>query len=637
MVAKRVTQTEIKKAEDAAELILEKLVEAKGGSRREPQVRLARGMARHHTTGVPLIVSAPTSSGKSLAAFASARASEQPTIIATGTQVLQNQLEEDGIMLAQAVGGFKVAVLKGKTAYFCHLKADQFVNSLEEPLNPRSQESRILDWAKETTVGDKKELDFPVPPEVWDKFSVSPALCAGTGCPFYSQCFNEVAKSRAKNADIAIVNHALVAQGMKQEVFLAEKFKNIIIDEAHEFHHTVGEAYGATITRGRLEWLGNTCRPYMAEGDHAKYSRALSLIGEYGSKLREPLRHLNNHKIMNPISFLKRTLEGCVEDLKLLANPSDREKSALKSAQDTISELYYFTQGDTSTRTSWVEWNDEKFVLRSVLFNPGFTIKKELIDKYDSAIFMSATIKVGGNFKNAASKLGLLNSEWVGAEIPHLIDYKNNGLLWLPKNMKDPGDPGYLAQVARLAGVTVRAAKGRTLVLCTSWASVQTVGERLKKELDGLYPVYVQEPGVPLAPVAEKFKNEENSVLVGTRTLWTGVSFEGSTCSCVIIDKMPFPSPSDPIVAARCEYVEDNGGNAFASVLVPDACLTVTQGAGRLLRAVTDRGLLVIADPRVNYQSEHGKGYARRVLASIPPFEVTRDSDEALGFLRNLP
>lgn len=641
-----------------AEKSLDELVEHLGGQRRDPQVRLARNMARHQENGIPVLVQAPTGIGKSFAAIAAARASNlitlnaaaieeahttgAKTLISTHTQALQQQLQRDAQMLSEATGGFSVAVLKGRSSYFCKLRGKQieddqaFMKQNGEDVDPESEISKILDWESETITGEKSELDFSVSREAWGSVSVSSDQCAGSGCPFYKQCWAEQAKQQAKEADITILNHALVAQGMRQETFLDDAFSHIILDECHEFASVVGEAFGATVTNTKLKWAASQARRVATTKQLEDYDKAVDALVSMGKGVKEPLRHLNGHKALMHVRTLIGNLTHWIIGLE--NKKTDKSYILKQTLSNLMHDLEVIAKGDTKTQTAWIEWREDNFTLRSVMFNVGTVIKNELLDRYKSTIFLSATIKTGKSFKPTAARLGLTKTEeWEAAEIPHLFDYQNNGMIWLPERMKAPNHPDYLSQVSQVSKAAIKAANGRTLILCTSWKGVDTIGNNLREWFDKEdIPVIIQRPGVNLKVMAEEFKANPHSVLIGTRTLWTGMSFEGDTCACVIIDKVPFPSPGDPIIAARCEDAEDNDISSFGTIMVPEASLTITQGAGRLIRTPFDQGVLVLPDPRLNNRSQHYKNYGKRILDSLPPMPIEHDTKVALQKLHSI-
>lgn len=623
--------------EDKAENVLDELVSYRNGQRREPQIRLAKGLARHLDNGKPLLVEAPTGVGKSFAAIAAARASGEKTLISTYTHGLQQQLQKDATMLSEATSRFDIAILKGRSSYLCKLKESQAqhdAKDFDDPDEAGSELSQVLDWGEETETGDKSELPFAVSAETWSQVSVSADQCAGKQCPFFKTCFAEVAKAKAKTSDIAVVNHALVAQGMKQDTFLDNAFPNIIIDEAHEFTHAVGEAFGAHITLGKLKWALNKVRRLASIESKTKYENALDYILRYGKNVKEPLRHLEGHALSRQIAILMASL---TQWIVLLDNSKANKDYILKQSLYTLNaDLELAAQGDTHTQTSWIEWFGENFTIRSVLFNPGNQIKMNLVDKYNAAAFMSATLKVGNSFNNMANEVGIRKLDWTGAQLPHLFDYQKNGLIWYPERLKDSGDPLHVNQVATISKHVVKAANGRTLILCTSWRNVNAISEKLSTTFPDMR-IIAQKPGVNIKHLADEFNSNPHSVLIGTMSLWTGVSFEGHTCVSVIMDKIPFPSPANPVIAARLEQYENNGSNGFMNVLVSEAARTLKQGAGRLIRTPTDEGVFICCDPRMNPKSQfYKRSYGKVLQDSLPPMKVTYDTQEALGRLKDL-
>lgn len=575
----------------------------------------------------------------SFSAIAAARASGEKTLISTHTHGLQQQLQKDAEMLSEATGGFKISVLKGRSAYLCKLKENQIKQNLKDvPQNAEFQDSeldKVLAWGEETVEGDKSELDFPVSAETWKEVSVTAEQCAGKQCPFYKSCFAELAKTRAKESDITVLNHALVAQGMKQESFLDNAFPNIIVDEAHEFANVVGEAFGANITLGRLRWAAGKTRRISSVQTTTKFESAIEYLISYGKNVKEPLRHLEGHPINQKIVDLL----SCVTQWIVYLDKSKGQKDYIlkQSLFSLASELEIVSRGDTKNQTAWIEWSPDHFTLRSVLFNPGNQIKMNLIDQHHSSSFMSATMKTGNNFNAIAYRLGITSTDWVGAQIPHLFDYEKNGLIWYPANLKEPSDPGHRSQVAVISRHAIKAAQGRTLILCTSWRNVQEIGNALREKFRKDHiPVIMQKPGVNIKRLAEEFNNNPHSVLIGTMSLWTGMSFEGNTCISTIIDKIPFPSPGDPVIAARLEQIEENGGNGFNSVLVSEAALRIKQGIGRLLRTPTDQGVIINCDARMNPNSRFYKRYAKTIQDSLPPMPITYDTEVALNRLSEI-
>lgn len=620
-----------------AEAVLDELVAFKGGQRRDPQVRLARGMAMHQENGTPLIVSAPTGVGKSYAGFAASLASGKKTLIATHTIALQQQLLRDGKMLSEARGDFDVALLKGRGAYLCKLRQSQVLSKNEYKDNPELE--KVIDWADQTDTGEKSELDFSVSQETWSKVSVSADQCIGKQCPFAKQCFAEFARAKAKKADITILNHALLAQGMRQENFMDGEFENVVVDECHEFPQVVGEAFGATVTSGRLSWAKRQARRWASVEENRAFDRAMTNIMNAVRKAgHENVRHLDRHPVRDNLYKIESLVGEWMKRLE-----GEKNYITKQSFFTLINDIDLIALGETRRQTAWIEKNgDDGFRMRSVLFDASKVIKENLLDTYKSVEFMSATVKVGKNFDYMARRLGVSKTdEWQAAEVPHVFDYKNNGMIWFPERMKRPNDEGYPMQVANIAKFCVKKANGRTLVLCTSWRNVNIIGEHLRKSFaKEEFPVIMQRPGVDLKRMAEEFDANPKAVLVGTRSLWTGMSFEGDTCQCVIIDKIPFPTPSDPIVKAEMESCNDSGMSDFAAmnaVMVPRAILPITQGVGRGIRTMTDKALIVLPDPRLNKKSRfYTPSYAGQILTPLPPMPVETETQKAVEFLTRI-
>lgn len=710
---------------DVAEAILERIIETKGGSRREPQVRLARTVTTAIASRRAACIEAGTGTGKSIGYISGALASGEQVIVAPHTKALQDQLRADLELVIEALpdgGGIldkapSYAIVKGRKAYLClnKIKApveqepgsdQQALEGLDTPPVDRQGEevpatselgkeyAALVDWADHTSTGDRADLDFKVSSKAWDLVSVTSDDCLGKDCPLYEACFAEQARRAAETANIIVTNQAYLAMGMKMPNLLPAGVGGVVIDEAHEFPHVVADTFGAEVTSDRLRNLAKVTKTALKPLTKSEVKGKKSSMGEKVDGLvkemtkvadaldtaMKPPREADRNLIVKPaVRKAFEDAQGIIERFKRLVGlmpvTNERDKGqrerALRPLTNAYEDLRVLLDTEDRDQVAWVETQRGKAVARSARFDTSGVVEERLVRRFPGTVFTSATLTVEQKFDSIAQRFGLpLHQEriaageawsswkktaedpkfWIEEQVGSPFNYDMQGMLHFAPDMPNPSPPRFVngkrvepdleeypRAVADLTERVVRAAGGRTLVLCTSWKTVNIVAEHLQDVLGDEYPVYAQTPGEPSAEIARKFAADPRSVLVGTRTFWTGVSVEGSTCNAVIIDKMPFPSPSDPVVAARTERADEGGkGKGFREVSLADGCLTVIQGAGRLIRTVNDRGAVIICDPRLNPASPLKKSYASTVMRSLPPFRVVQDHEKVLAALGRL-
>lgn len=622
----------------------------------------------------------------SIGEIAGALAFGRPVVIAPHTKALQDQLHGDLTLVAEAFATCgedsplrrapRFAVIKGRSAYLCRNKMagpeesegpDGTPALLEvespEPGSDLGREVKALyEWADEAAVGDRSEVPFPVSNRAWEQVSVTAEGCTGKACPFYTDgsCFAERARQRAKQADIIVTNQAFLGQAMRLDMavgkplLLPDTVRGIIVDEAHEFPSVVANTFGAQVTVDRIvnaakkTTLLDSLGLAQAEAARERVESSARALEKVLTVPKDPDRKaVADPKVVGALEVC----EDAVRSLRHLADglsEADEDATAKKTLlcrmlDNLVFDLALLQMGTTDTQVAWVEPRGRKAVLRSAQFDVSDRIHSRLLGPFGSVVFTSATLTVAGRFDQPAKDYGFTLSEtgWKGEVVESPFDYPTQGLLWYPPDMPQPinspaGSKAYLSAVGEVAAKAAKAAGGRTLVLCTSWASVQAISEYLRVKLGAKHPVLVQEPGEPTKSIAQRFADEPEAVLVGTRTFWSGVSIEGPTCACVVLDKSPFPSPGDPIIAARSEKADRNGGSGFREVSLPEAILTTVQGAGRLIRTVHDEGVVIVCDPRVHPSGPHRKGYARDVARSLPPFAIAKDWDEVTARLSRI-
>lgn len=579
-------------------------------------------------------------------------------------------------------GSFSYAVIKGRASYLCLAKTSGAPGDGDEPTalldleeaatgGPASEPTselgkeikKLTEWSKNTTNGDRVDLPFPVSGRAWDQVSTSANDCTGKACPFYEECFAERAHEEAKAANIIVINQKYLALGMKLPFLLPQTLAAVIVDEAHEFSAVVADTFGATVTTKRMLNVITKARSAMElkkdTRDGKKAEDAERVTNDFGKMLEDATRRLSigadrtvlpKEPMREALSLCRdtfRVLEGMVETH--MSGTSEKEKAHKQNTermlQNLVEDLGLLLDGDTDEQVAWVEkeGGGGGVVMRAARFDVSDTIFEGLLYEKRAVVFTSATLTVEGGFEIPAKTMGFSLGPWTGQIVESPFDYQRQGVVYTPENMPEPSTKpdkaeDYYAAVAAEATEVARAAGGRTLVLCTSRKSVNAISERLQASLGSEFPVLTQAPGVLPKDLARQFSEDPRSILVGTRTFWTGVSVEGDTCAAVVIDKIPFPSPGDPIIAARSEKAdrEDGRGAGFRQVSLAEASLTLVQGVGRLIRTVHDRGVIVICDPRVHTSGPFVKRYGAGLRRSLPPFPGTTNKAKVLEFLRDI-
>jgi ATP-dependent DNA helicase DinG len=675
-------------AADKAEEILSVLVAAKGGSRREGQVAMARKVASHLVMQIPLLANGETGVGKSLAYLAGLLASEKLGVVGTHTKALQDQLLEDLDGLFSQINfqpPIKHAVLKGRASYVCLKKAKgsdddaepDMLDGMETagidgggPTSKLGQEIvKLNQWVEDqlegrrkglpNSNGDRTDVPFEISNKAWSQISVSAEECLGKGCPLLDICFAEEAKAEAADADVVIANHAILAIAMQlpNSKILPEGIDAILVDEAHEFPDVISGAFGAEVTVDRLNKaiklagaMADKGTKHVEDAQESTTNSATALVAAIKVTPGKADRAFLTPNV-------KKAMEACREKFQNLYNMSAMMASgdeAQKSAKDrlrrtlgnVVSDLDLVLKGNTDSQVIWVD--QQKFTNKTILhasqFEVAETIFEKLIKPYRSVLFTSATLTVAGDFTHIAEAAGFTMGPWDTISVPSPFDYPEKGVTVLPPGAPDIKDPRYSAFVADKAAALAEALGGRTMVLCPSWKAVNETVEALRQKYPRKFNLIVHEPGSSFRLLVDRFKAEENSILVGTMTFWTGVSVEGDDLCGIVIHSLPFPSPGDPVVAAKSEAADRKFGKwaGFERVSLPTMLRKVTQGSGRLIRTVQDRGVLLIADPRVQsakfvpVKSEFAKGYASKVIKAIPPMPCTGDLDSALEFARKI-
>lgn len=675
-------------AADKAEEILSVLVAAKGGARREGQVAMARMVASHLVKEIPLLANGETGVGKSLAYLAGLLASQKLGVVGTHTKALQDQLLEDLDGLFSQINfqpPIKHAVLKGRASYVCLKKAKGGADEAEPdmldgmeaagvdgggPTSKLGQEIiKLNQWVEEQIEGrkqglpncngDRTDVPFEIGAKAWAQVSISAEDCLGKGCPLIDICFAEEAKANAADADVVIANHAILAIGMQLPMakILPEGIEAIIVDEAHEFPEVISGAFGAEVTVDRLNKAIKSAAAMADKGtksvEDAQESTTNSVTALFAAIKTTPNKA--DRAFLTP--NVKKAMDAARDKFQNLYNMSAMMPSgdeAQKAAKDrlrrvlgnVVADLDLVLKGNTDSQVIWVD--QQKFTNKTIVhasqFDVAETIFEKLIKPYRSVVFTSATLTVAGDFMPIADAAGFTIGPWDTISVPSPFDYESKGMIALPMGAPDIKDPQYSAFIADRTAEMAAALGGRTMLLCPSWKAVNESVEHLRQKYRGKFNLIVHEPGSSFRLLVDRFKNEENSILIGTMTFWTGVSVEGDDLCGIVIHSLPFPSPGDPVVAAKTEAADRKFGKwaGFERVMLPTMLRKVTQGGGRLIRTVNDRGILMMPDPRVHgakfapVKSDFAKGYASKVMRAIPPMPYTSDMDKVLAFAKEI-
>ena len=685
--------------------LLDAAVGAVGGSPRPGQQQMAKAVAESLSHGDPLLVEAGTGTGKSLAylvpaiAHALARR-ERRVIVATATLALQRQLvAHDLPLISEALApqldrAPEFALLKGRNNYVCLNKINSGGEEEAEQdglFNPKElsdmgrQVLRVREWAEESETGDRDDLAPGVSDRIWSTVSVSSRECLGAGkCPFGQDCFAELARERARSADLVITNHALLAiDTFDGDVKVLPEHDAVIIDEAHELVSRATGADSGELTAGLADRAARRCHRHIDDLAAQKLDLAAA---EFGAELdeTEPGR-LNDlpEPLAAALSMLRDAARDAVSALGKSRKAETGDEGARRQAQAGVEQLFEITDRilqHSEYDVVWLDRSERMTALRIAPLSVAQQLRHRLFAR-TPAILTSATLKIGGSFDSVAGTLGLYASEradrfegerpdrtamiqaqsaagngggsdaaddpsepgaaaadetkdhpipWQALDVGSPFDYPKQGILYTAKHLAAPGRELGEEQFAEIAEL-IAAAGGRTLGLFSSMRAADAAATEMRHRLDYLgYPILLQgEDSLP--QLIQRFSQDPRACLFGTLSLWQGVNVPGPSCQLVIIDRIPFPRPDDPLANARQEAVAKSGGNGFMAVAASHAALLLAQGAGRLIRAQNDRGVVAILDSRIATAR-----YGTFLRAGLPTFWPTNDPQTAYAALRRL-
>ena len=622
---------------------------------RKGQLEMARAVERALEEGGHLIVEAGTGTGKTLAYLLPALRSGQRVIISTGTKNLQEQLFfKDIPFLESLLGPLRVCYMKGRANYLCRhklyaLKNQPILNGLEEI----SQYQAIAEWEKETETGDRVELaDLPEASQLWAKLDARGEACLGQACPDYERCFITEMRRRAAESDVIIVNHHLFfadlsikqqARGAPDAGVLPDA-GIVIFDEAHELEDVASSYFGISLSNVRFEELARDVETVLrAKGAlNAGITSAVQTVRERARMFFGVLPRGTGSEGRMQFGDREEFLEaqgdiylGLLNGLHLLESElekvrgTDEAPPLRKRAADVRDQLKFLLEAEDRNTVFWLERRGGRqgnvtTHLQATPIDVSELLAELLFEEFPSVVLTSATLTVQGGFGHIRKRLGMRDAREL--VVPSHFRYGEQAVLYLPPEMPDPREPGYQEQAAEKIRRVLDITRGRAFCLFTSYQQMRDLYERLAGEVG--YPLLLQGTA-PRKALLEEFRETPNAVLFGTSSFWQGVDVQGEALSCVIIDRLPFAVPSDPVVQARMRAIEEGGGNAFMEYQVPSAVITLKQGFGRLIRSLEDRGVLMLLDSRIQRAR-----YGRVFLESLPPYQVTRDIAAVESFFR---
>ena len=632
---------------------------------RDGQIKMAEAVMRAFDEKRHLVVEAGTGTGKTLAylvpAIAAALGKKGRVIISTGTKNLQEQLMEKDIPFLQRVmpKKFTAAYMKGRSNYAC---LNRIYKAEDQPFLEGLHEidyfEEIRHWSRESRTGDRAELkNLPENLSFWNRINARSEICIGQKCPDFEPCFITRMRARAEDADIVIVNHHLffadLAVRGNQYGRVIPDYGAVIFDEAHLIEDIAADYFGLQVSSFQIEEIIRDTDALPI--DDAVVTSSLTKISARvighaeqfwhrfsqgrGAEGRYPLvadnfyqRNREGDRDATALGHAYHELDGSLArlqtELDVFSDKIPEVEAVVRRISQARDDLKFIVNQADRNFVYWLERRGRGTFLQASPVDVSDLLNKKLFDKVETCVLTSATLSSNGSFNFIRDRLGLDRSKTDMLVAPSAFDYEKQAIIYLPKGMPDPRSPEY-AQLA--AGEIIRLlqlTRGHAFVLCTSNASMNSLFQLVSSRIG--YPCFIQ-GSMSKTGLLDRFRSTKNAVLFATSSFWQGVDVRGEQLSCVIIDKLPFAVPSDPIVAARTKFIDENGGRSFSDYSVPQAVITLKQGIGRLIRSKTDRGVIAILDSRLRTKS-----YGRDFLNSLPKARVTSELSDVERMFQNV-
>ncbi|MBV9269174.1 MAG: DEAD/DEAH box helicase [Acidobacteriaceae bacterium] len=610
---------------------------------RPGQLQMAKEVESALSEKRHLIVEAGTGTGKTLAYLVPAILSGKRVVVSTNTKALQEQLFFKDIPFLERLleRSLSVCYMKGRSNYLCRQK---LYDAEREPMLSGIQERHdyvlIREWERETESGDRSELrELSDTSSLWLKLDARSDLCAGQKCKQFDRCFITEMHRRALDSDLIIVNHHLffadlALRDQAPQNTIIPDYSAVIFDEAHEIEDVAGQYFGISVSNLQLQELikDTSAKSHRKLFATPELDRALVQLGERAAQFFALFPYEGRHGFRDHARFLEEHADAYRELLFALETLRGRLELVTGAVEDVLplvrrallihTAIHFWMESADPAFVYWIEGRGRGVFLQATPIDVSQALATRLIERTDTVILTSATLTVAGKFDYAQTRLGLQNARTL--LVPSPYDYQSQSLFYVPTHLPDPRQPGFVKAAANEIEAVLAASRGRAFVLFTSYQQMRQVYEAVRDRLE--HPLLLQGEA-PRTALLDSFRATPGAVLFATSSFWQGIDVQGEQLSCVIIDRLPFAVPSDPVIAARADAIERQGGNAFYEYQIPQAAIALKQGFGRLIRSSTDRGVLVLLDNRITRQR-----YGRVFFESLPAYRFTTKLKDVQSF-----